>query len=54
MAPTGAQLYRIFVIVARNDPKNPNDPWNNVVHAWADRYDDPATVDGTPRSAATA
>ena len=50
MAPTGAQLYRIFVVVARNDPKNPNDPWNDVVHAWADRYDDPATVDGTPSS----
>ena len=49
-APAGAQLYRIFVIVARNDPKNPNDPWNNVIHAWADRYDDPATVDGTPSS----
>ena len=28
--------------------KNPNDPWNNVIHAWDDRYDDPATVDGTP------
>ena len=48
MAPTGAQLYRIFVIVARNDPgKGAADPWNNVVHAWADRYGDPATVDGT-------
>jgi hypothetical protein len=51
MAPTGAQNYRIFVIVARNDAKNPNDPWNNVIHAWADRYDDPATVDGTPSTA---
>ena len=48
MAPTGAQLYRIFVIVAANDPsKGAADPWNNVVHAWADRYGDPATVDGT-------
>ena len=52
MAPTGATTYRIFVIVARNDPANPNDPWNNVVHAWADRYDDPATVDGTPPDSA--
>ena len=48
-APFGAQLYRIFVIVARNDPSlGAADPWNDVVHAWADRYDDPATVDGTP------
>ena len=49
-APFGAQLYRIFVIVARNDPSlGATDPWNDVVHAWADRYDDdPATVDGTP------
>ena len=48
-APNGAQLYRIFVIVARNTPGlGPADPWNNVIHAWADRYDDPATVDGTP------
>ena len=47
-ASTGVQLYRIFVIVAANNPKNPNDPWNNVIHAWQDRYDDPATVDGTP------
>ena len=48
MAPTGAQLYRIFVIVARNDPgKGAADPWNDVVHAWADRYGDPATADGT-------
>ena len=29
MAPTGAQLYRIFVIVAQNDPgKGAADPWN--------------------------
>ena len=53
MAPTGVQLYRIFVIVARNDPQNPNDPWNDVIHAWADRYDDPATVDGTPPGCGT-
>jgi hypothetical protein len=51
MAPTGAQLYRIFVIVARNDPANPSDPWNNVIHALNDRYDQPATVDGTPSAA---
>ncbi len=49
-ATTGVALYRIFVIVAANDPKNPNDRWNNVIHAWQDRYDDPATVDGTPSS----
>jgi hypothetical protein len=49
LAPQGAQLYRIFVIVARNDPSlGAADPWNNVAHAWADRYNDPATVDGTP------
>ena len=54
MATGGAPTtYRIFVIVARNDPANPNDPWNNVVHAWADRYDDPATVDGTPPDCGT-
>ena len=48
-AATGVQLYRIFVIVAANNPsKGSADPWNNVIHAWQDRYDDPATVDGTP------
>ncbi|HVG96854.1 MAG TPA: hypothetical protein VNK05_08140, partial [Chloroflexota bacterium] len=50
-APTGAQLYRIFVVVARNDAsKGAADPWNNVIHALNDRYDDPATIDGTPSS----
>jgi hypothetical protein len=48
-AAVGVQLYRIFVIVAANDPsKGSTDRWNNVIHAWQDRYDDPATVDGTP------
>jgi hypothetical protein len=48
-APSGVQLYRVFVVVAANDPSRGNaDPWNNVIHAWQDRYNDPATVDGTP------
>jgi hypothetical protein len=36
-AAHGQQLYRIFVIVAPNDPQNPDDPNNKVIHAWQDR-----------------
>jgi hypothetical protein len=51
-AATGAELYRIFVVVAGNDPsKGAADPWNGVVHAWQDRYNQPVTVDGTPDTA---
>lgn len=50
-APTGYQLYRVFAVVAANDPvMGTGDPWNNVIHAWQDRYNQPATVDGTPNT----